>query len=358
MDTNTSPRFAGVYAATTVPFRRGDLALDLDRYRDHCAWLLDRGVAGIVPNGSLGEYESLSEDERGQVVGAAVEAAAGRAPVVPGVSGRSGVEARRWAERAAEAGAAAVMALPPTAHKPTADEVVAHFREIAMAGLPIIAYNNPYSTRVDLTPDLLARLAEIDEVAAVKEFSQDARRVAAIRARAPRLEVICGCDDVLVESMLLGAVGWIAGFVNAFPISSVRLFDLCAGGDFAAAVEQDYRPLLPMLRWDADPRFVQAIKLAQDEAGRYGGPVRLPRLPLPAEDAEAVRADVRAAAATEAELARAAGMDRAAGSAPAAGLAQPRAEVRSAGLVGPDRFAGEASPAGHGRAGGRPGVED
>jgi 4-hydroxy-tetrahydrodipicolinate synthase len=291
-----------VYAATTLPFTAGGHDPDLDRYRDHCDWLLGMGVAGLVPNGSLGEYESLTDLERSAVVTAAVDAAAGRAPVVPGVSGRSGTEARRWAEHAAEAGAAAVMALPPTAHLPTADEVVAHYREIAKVGLPIVAYNNPYSTRVDLTPDLLERLAEIDQVAAVKEFSQDARRVARIRERAPRLEVICGCDDVLVEAMLLGAVGWIAGFVNALPAASVRLYELCAAGDNGAAVEL-YLPQLPMLRWDADPRFVQAIKLAQDEAGRYGGPVRLPRLPLPAEDAAEVRAAVRAAMAVDAALA-------------------------------------------------------
>lgn len=291
-------RFAGVYAATALPFTAGGKAPDLDRFRDHCAWLADQGVAGIVPNGSLGEYESLTEVERARVVEAAMDGASGRAAVVPGVSGRSGVEARRWAEQAASLGAAAVMALPPTAHGPTADEVVEHYREIARAGLPIVAYNNPFSTRVDLTPALLARLAEIDEVAAVKDFSQDARRVAQIRERAPRLEVICGCDDVFVESMLLGAVGWIAGFVNALPASSVRLYDLCAAGDFAAAVAL-YRPLLPLLRWDADPRFVQAVKLAQDEVGRYGGPVRPPRLPLTDADAAEVRAAVRAALAVE-----------------------------------------------------------
>jgi dihydrodipicolinate synthase/N-acetylneuraminate lyase len=287
------PRFAGVYAATTMPFSGDAHALDLGRYRDHCAWLAGSGVVGIIPNGSLGEYESLTDAERSLAVEAAVDAV-GPALVVPGVSGRSGTEARRWAEHAAEAGAPAVMALPPTAHRPTPDEVVAHFREIAEVGLPIIAYNNPFSTRVDLTPGLLARLAEIEQVAAVKEFSQDARRVALIRERAPRLEVICGCDDLLVEAMLLGATGWIAGFVNALPRACVRLYEVCAAGRFAEAMEL-YRPMLPMLRWDADPRFVQAVKLAQDEAGRYGGPVRLPRLPLPAEDAEAVRAAVRAA---------------------------------------------------------------
>jgi 1-pyrroline-4-hydroxy-2-carboxylate deaminase len=284
-------RFAGVYAATTTPFRDG--RAEVDEFAAHCAWLIDAGVAGLVPNGSLGEYESLSDSERAQLVQMAIFASLGRVPVVPGVSGKSAAEACRWTEQAAEAGAAAVMALPPTAHKPTPDEVVAHFAEIARVGLPIIAYNNPFSTRVDLTPGLLARLAEIEQVQAVKEFSQDVRRVAQIQEQAPRLEVICGCDDTFVEAMLLGATGWIAGLVNALPAQSVQLYRLCAGGEFAAAV-QLYRAMLPVLRWDADPRFVQAIKLAQEEAGRYGGPVRLPRLPLPPCEAEEVRAAVQA----------------------------------------------------------------
>lgn len=284
-------RFAGVYAATTTPFRDG--RAEVDEFAAHCAWLIDAGVAGLVPNGSLGEYESLSDAERAQLVQMAIFASMGRVPVVPGVSGRSAAEACRWAEHAAEAGAAAVMALPPTAHKPTSDEVVAHFAEIARVGLPIIAYNNPFSTRTDLTPALLARLAEIEQVQAVKEFSQDVRRVARIREQAPRLEVICGCDDTFVEAMLLGATGWIAGLVNALPEQSVRLYRLCAAGEFTVAAAL-YRTMLPVLRWDADPRFVQAIKLAQEEAGRYGGPVRLPRLPLPPGEADEVRAGVQA----------------------------------------------------------------
>ena len=284
-------RFRGVYAATTTPFRGG--AADVDEFATHCAWLIDAGVAGMVPNGSLGEYECLSDSERAQLVRMAVFASAGRVPVVPGVSGKSAAEACRWAEQAAEAGAAAVMALPPTSHKPTPDEVVAHFAEIARIGLPVIAYNNPFSTRVDLTPGLLARLAEIGQVQAVKEFSQDVRRVAQIREQAPRLEVICGCDDTFVEAMLLGATGWIAGLVNALPAQSVQLYRLCAAGEFPAAAGL-YRTMLPILRWDADPRFVQAIKLAQEEAGRYGGPVRLPRLPLPPGEADEVRTAVQA----------------------------------------------------------------
>lgn len=282
-----------MYAATTTPFR-ADGTVDIDAFAEHCSWLIASGVTGLVPNGSLGEYECLLDSERAAIVLAAVAAAQGRAPVIPGVSGKSAAEACRWAEQAAEAGAVAVMALPPTAHKPTDDEVVAHFAEIARVGLPIIAYNNPFSSRVDLTPPLLARLAEIDEVQGVKEFSQDSRRVPQIREQAPRLEVICGCDDTFVEAMLLGATGWIAGLVNALPAQSVRLYELCVRGEYVAAAAI-YLEMLPLLRWDADPRFVQAIKLAQEEAGRYGGPVRLPRLPLPAGEADEVRAAARVA---------------------------------------------------------------
>lgn len=286
--------FAGVYAATTTPFRP-DGSLDAERYTEHCAWLAAEGVDGLIPNGSLGEYEALTDAERATLVTSAMAAAGGRIPVIPGVSDKSGTQARRWAEHAAQAGAPAVMALPPTSHKPTDAEVVAHFAEVAKAGLPIIAYNNPFSTRVDLTPGLLAMIAgEVELVVAVKEFSQDVRRIWQIRERAPRLEPVCGCDDAFVESMLAGATGWIAGLVNAFPAQSVRLHRLCAAGDFAAAAKL-YQAMLPILRWDADPRFVQAIKLSQQEAGRYGGPVRLPRLPLAPGEVARVRAAARTA---------------------------------------------------------------
>jgi 4-hydroxy-tetrahydrodipicolinate synthase len=158
----------------------------------------------------------------------------------------------------------------------------------------VIVYNNPFSTRVDLTAPLLERLAQVEGIAAVKEFSQDVRRVAQIRELAPSLEVLVGCDDLVAEGVLMGATGWIAGFVNAFPEPCVRLFDLCMRHAWDEALPL-YRGLLPALRWDADPTFVQAIKLGQDEAGRYGGPVRLPRLPLDAQTEATVRKAVTGA---------------------------------------------------------------
>jgi dihydrodipicolinate synthase/N-acetylneuraminate lyase len=283
------PRFSGVYVATATLFRP-DGSLDLDTCQAHFARLATSGVAGLVPMGSLGEYEALSDDERAELVKVAVDTA--QVEIIPGVSGKSASEARRWAQHAAHAGCRAVMCLPPTSHKPTPEEVVAHFREVGRVGLPIIVYNNPYSTRVDLTPALLQRLAEVEQVVAVKEFSQDVRRVAAIRQTAPGLEVICGCDDTLVESMLMGATAWIAGFANALPRQSVELFQLCQTARWQDAVER-YMALLPLLRWDADPRFVQAVKIAMEEVGYYGGPVRLPRLPLPESEADEVRTCAR-----------------------------------------------------------------
>lgn len=286
-------RFPGVLAATTTPFT-ADGQLHAGLFAEHCTWLIDEGVQGLVPVGSLGEYETLTEPEREQVVTTAILAARGRALVVPGVSGRSAAEAMRWAEQARVAGADAVMCLPPTSHAPTDDEVVAHFAAVAEVGMPVIAYNNPFSTRVDLTPPLLARLAQVEGVVAVKEFSQDVRRIARILEVAPSLEVLVGCDDLLAEGMLMGATGWIAGFVNALPAASVRLFELCRAGRWEEAVPL-YRAMLPALRWDADPAFVQAIKIAQDEVGRYAGPVRLPRLPLGNADEASVRKTVREA---------------------------------------------------------------
>jgi 1-pyrroline-4-hydroxy-2-carboxylate deaminase len=286
-------RFPGVLAATTTPFT-ADGQLHAGLFAEHCTWLVDEGVQGLVPNGSLGEYETLSDAEREQVVTTAILAARGRAQVVPGVSGKSAAEAVRWAEHARVAGADGVMCLPPTSHAPTDDEVVAHFAAVAEVGMPVIAYNNPFSTRVDLTPSLLARLAEIEGIVAVKEFSQDVRRVARIFEVAPSLEVIVGCDDLVAEGVLMGATGWIAGFVNALPSASRQLFDLCRAGQWDEALPL-YRAMLPALRWDADPAFVQAIKIGQDEVGRYAGPVRLPRLPLPDADEATVRKAVREA---------------------------------------------------------------
>lgn len=287
------PLVAGVWTASACFFTGGG-ALDLGAYADHLRWQVEEGIAGIVGNGSLGEYEALEPDERLAVLRTAVETVGGDR-VLAGVGGKGAAESRRWAQTAADLGCLGVMALPPTSHAPADDEVLAHLAEVASVGLPVVVYNNPFSTRADLTPPLLARIAaEIPAVVGVKEFSGDVRRVSRILALAPRLQVICGCDDVAVESFVMGSTGWIAGFSNVFPAQSVALFDLVAAGKLTDAIGL-YRQLLPILAWDADPRFVQAIKLGLEVSGRRGGPVRLPRLALSAADEALVREQTRIA---------------------------------------------------------------
>jgi dihydrodipicolinate synthase/N-acetylneuraminate lyase len=289
---------AGVHVALTTPFAP-DGRVDLDALTAHCDGLLAAGIRGLVPNGSLGEYESLTPDERRANVEAAVGVARGRGLVIAGVSAPDWRTAAGHARHALEVGADAVMLLPPTNHAPTELELVDHFRAVAAEGLPVVAYNNPFSTRTDLTPELIARLAAIDGVMAVKEFSGDVRRVSAILERVPHLAVLCGSDDLALESALMGAVGWIGGFTGALPSETVRVWELGRLGDVEAALPA-YRAMLPLLRWDATPRFVEAIKHTIDLlGGRAGGPPRPPRRVLDEED--------RAVVAAQLAVARAAG---------------------------------------------------
>jgi dihydrodipicolinate synthase/N-acetylneuraminate lyase len=282
----------GVLVATALPLRPtgpgGSLAPDLDAYAEHVGWLLANGCDGVVPNGSLGEYQTLTPDERAAVVRTAVAAAPAGTTVLPGVAAYGADEARRWAEQAAEAGAGCVMLLPPNTYRADERAVVEHYREVAKAGLPIIAYNNPFDTKVDLTPALLARLFGEGLVVAVKEFSGDVRRAYEIAELAPGLDLLVGSDDVTLELALAGAVGWVAGYPNALPDACVRLWRASRDGDLATALPL-YRSLHPLLRWDARTEFVQAIKLSMDLAGRYGGPCRRPRVPLLPEQEAHVR---------------------------------------------------------------------
>jgi 4-hydroxy-tetrahydrodipicolinate synthase len=170
-------------------------------------------------------------------------------------------------------------------------EVIAHYEAVASAGLPVLVYNNPIDTKVDLTPDLLAEIARIDGVVAVKEFSGDVRRVLEIKEKAPGLEIVAGADDAVLESLLMGATGWFAGFPNVFPAESAELFELATAGRLEEA-RALYEPLVAAFRWDSRTEFVQAIKLGMDLVGRYGGPCRPPRGPLVEEHSAGVAADM------------------------------------------------------------------
>jgi 1-pyrroline-4-hydroxy-2-carboxylate deaminase len=297
----TNPAFdlGGVIVATTLAFKEDDsapagLAVDYDRFAEHCNLLIESGCRGVGPNGSLGEYSSLTDEERRKVVQVAVDTVAGRGLVVAGVHGVGWHQSQKWAELAKEDGVDGVLLLPPTIFRANDDEVIEHYTRVAEVGLPIMAYNNPFDTKVDLTPKLLVELAKIPEVVAVKEFSGDVRRVMEIQELTD-LDVIAGADDLLFESLVDGAVGWFAGYPNAFPREAVEIYDLVQDGRIEDAREL-YRNLVAVFRWDSKTEFVQAIKLSVDIAGQsFGGRTRPPRGPLSVENEAQVRADTERA---------------------------------------------------------------
>ncbi|MBF4563434.1 dihydrodipicolinate synthase family protein [Plantibacter sp. VKM Ac-2876] len=289
----------GVIVATTLAFKEdasapAGLAVDYDRFAEHCNWLIENGCRGVGPNGSLGEYSSLTDAERRKVIQVAVDTVGDRGLVVAGVHGVGWHQAQQWAEYAKEDGADGVLLLPPTIYRANDDEVIEHYSRVDEVGLPIMAYNNPIDTKVDLTPDLLVELAKLEHVVAVKEFSADIRRVLEIQDKTD-LDVIAGADDLLFESLVAGAVGWFAGYPNAFPREAVELYTLVTSGRVDEA-RTLYRELVPVFGWDSKTEFVQAIKLSIDIAGEsYGGPTRPPRGPLNALQTEQVTAQTRRA---------------------------------------------------------------
>ncbi|MEY9858035.1 dihydrodipicolinate synthase/N-acetylneuraminate lyase [Catenulispora sp. GAS73] len=278
----------GVVVATALPFRE-DLSVDLDAYAENLRSLIDAGCDGVCPNGSLGEYQTLTDDERAAVVRTAVETVGGDR-VLAGVAAYGSMESRRWAEQAAEAGAGAVMLLPPNAYRADERSVIAHYKAVGEVGIPIVAYNNPFDTKVDLVPELLQQLHEAGYIRAIKEFSGDTRRAYRIKELAPELDLLIGADDVLLELALAGAAGWVSGYPNAIPHACVDLYHAAITGDLQTALPL-YRELHPLLRWDSRTEFVQAIKLSMDLAGRQGGGCRPPRLPLLPEQFDTIKAD-------------------------------------------------------------------
>lgn len=291
----------GVVVATALAFTEdrsapAGLAVDYGKFGEHVDFLISNGCRGVGPNGSLGEYSSLTDDERRKVIQVAVDAVDGRGIVVAGAHGVGWHQAQTWARYAQEDGADGVLVLPPTIYRANEDEVLEHYRRVAEVGLPVMAYNNPFDTKVDISPAFVAKIAEIPEIVAIKEFTGDVRRVYEI-AELCDIDVIAGADDVLFESMVNGAVGWFAGYPNAFPAEAVELYNLCADGSWHEA-KKLYERLVTVFRWDSRTEFVQAIKLSMDICGNsYGGPTRPPRGPLSETQAAQVKADTERALA-------------------------------------------------------------
>jgi 4-hydroxy-tetrahydrodipicolinate synthase len=284
----------GVFPAITTPFR-SDLSIDHDALTDHVRWLVDSGCVGVVALGSLGESQALTSDEKIAILATCRRALPASVPVVAGIAGLTTPECVSLARRAAEVGCDGLMALPVYVYRGDWRETKAHYSAVIGATrLTCMLYNNPIAYGTDVTPDQLAELAERhDNLHAIKESSGDVRRVTALRERlGDRVSILAGMDDMILESIPMGAVGWIAGLVNAFPEESVQLFELARDGRFEEAREL-YEWFLPLLRLDTVPKFVQLIKLVQAELGRGSATVRPPRLELDDEETAPVRALVR-----------------------------------------------------------------
>jgi 4-hydroxy-tetrahydrodipicolinate synthase len=276
----------GVLVATPC-FWHEDGTPDFDRYAEHVAWLAANGCNGVSPNGSLGEYQVLTDEQRNQIVRTALKAAPEGFAVMPGVGAYGANQSRRLAEQAGEDGAPAVMLLPPNAYRATERDVIEHYRIVAKAGLPVVAYNNPIDTKVDLMPRLLGELYNEGLIVGVKEFTGDVRRYYQIAEVAPGLDVLVGSDDVVFELAVAGSPGWVAGFPSSFPKACVELFGSARDHKIDRALEL-YRILHPLLRWDSNPRFIQAIKLSMDLVGQPAGGCQPPRGPLTPDEVAAV----------------------------------------------------------------------
>ena len=290
--------WSGVMPAMTTPFDT-DMKVDHKFLAQHAAWQLGNGCEGLVMLGSLGEGATLEHDEKIAILKTAVRVA-GKAPVVAAISSLSTKGAVQLAKEAEDAGCSGLMVLPPYVYTSDWHEMKQHVSTvIGSTKLECMLYNNPVSYKTDFLPNEIAELAaEHKNLAAVKESSADVRRVSAIReVLADRLRIFVGVDDVLVEGVGAGAVGWVAGLVNAYPAESVQLFELAKAGKRDEIFEL-YRWFLPLLRMDTVPKFVQLIKWVQEQAGVGSGRVRAPRLEIQGHELEVAKAAYKKAAAS------------------------------------------------------------
>jgi len=295
--------WTGIIPAITTPFKP-DLSVDHEFLARHSQWLIENGCTGIVALGSLGEGATLRFEEKLEVLRTCAAALRGQAPLVAGISALSTAEAVQLARKSEEAGCTGLMVLPPYVYSSDWREMKAHIEAILRAtGLSCMLYNNPVSYKTDFVPEQIRELAdEHPNLHAVKESSAAVRRIAAIRALiGQRLAILVGVDDLIVEGVQAGAVGWIAGLVNALPRESAVLFKLALNGDKEKAFEL-YRWFLPLLRMDTVPKFVELIKLVQHEVGMGSARVRPPRLELAGKKLENAMATIRAALADRPRL--------------------------------------------------------
>ncbi|HVK07816.1 MAG TPA: dihydrodipicolinate synthase family protein [Gemmataceae bacterium] len=288
----------GVFPAATTEFH-ADQSLDLPATAKHIDAMIRAGVHGMIVLGTVGENCSLEPKEKLDVIRAAREAIGGRVPLLTGVAECTTAAACRFAADAQKAGVDGLMVLPAMVYKADGREAMAHFRAVAKASdLPIMIYNNPVSYAVDVTPPMFAELADEPKFVAIKESSENVRRITdLINTVGDRYILMGGVDDLALESVMLGATGWVSGLVNAFPAENRLLWDLATAGKYDEAVKV-YRWYTPLLHLDTHPKLVQYIKLANAECGLGSEVTRAPRLPITGAEREEVLAIIRQAIKT------------------------------------------------------------
>jgi 4-hydroxy-tetrahydrodipicolinate synthase len=288
----------GIFPAVVTHFH-ADQSLDLEATTKHLEVLINSRVHGLIMLGTVGENCSLEQSEKLQVLQAAVKHVKKRIPVLTGVAECSTALACRFAVDSQEIGVDGLMVLPAMVYKSDPRETLAHYRAVARATeLPILCYNNPVSYGVDISPEMFADLADEPKFVAIKESSENVRRITDLKNKCGgRYTLFCGVDDLALESALLGAAGWVAGLVNAFPVESVLLWNLATSGKYAEALEV-YRWFTPLLHLDTHVKLVQYIKLAVQECGLGAETVRAPRLALVGDERQRMLTLIRQAIAT------------------------------------------------------------
>ncbi|HET8737213.1 MAG TPA: dihydrodipicolinate synthase family protein [Pricia sp.] len=278
----------GVMPAVTTKFKDND-TLDLDMFGKNITAQVEAGVHGIVLGGSLGEASTLSSDEKAVLIKETVALVDGKIPVVMTIAEQATRVAIAEVEKAQKSGADALMILPPMRYKSTDYETVAYFKEIAKStDLPVMIYNNPVDYKIEVTVDMFEELLELENIRAVKESTRDIINIGRLQNRfGDRLKVLTGVDPLALESLLIGADGWVAGLVCAFPAETVAIYELAKAG-YAKEATAIYRWFLPLLELDISPQLVQNIKLAEVATGIGTENVRKPRLSLYGEERKRV----------------------------------------------------------------------
>jgi 1-pyrroline-4-hydroxy-2-carboxylate deaminase len=297
-----TPSWRGVFPALTTQFR-DDQSLDLEATARHLETMIAAGIHGVVLLGTVGENTALEYDEKLTVVREMLGVARGRIPVLTGVAEYTTALASRYARDAEKLGVGGLMVLPGMVYKSDERETITHFRTVAQStGLPIMIYNNPVSYGVDVQPESFAQLADVKNIVAIKESSEKVPRITdLINLFGDRFLLFAGVDDLVLESMIVGAQGWISGLVNAFPHENRALWDLAGAGRWEEA-RALYRWYTPLLHLDTKIKLVQYIKLAMAEAGLGSEMVRAPKLPLVGAEREAILKIIRHAIATRPAL--------------------------------------------------------